>query len=320
MTDSPILIVGTQRSGTTLLGQILTAHSRLYILNEFYAIYPILAASRPDRDAFFAEVENHLKLKAEDFAPADAQNLSLVELFHRAMQCVAQREGKQRWGIKDPGLNPWLNQAVTWFPQAKWVMIYRDPRAVCASYLKRKWNVANTYHGACLWRDQVQAEEALANQQGENAYELRYEDLLSDSHKALEEVCQLLGESYEERMLEFYSQKPDFELHAGNVNVQKPLDPSQAHKWRKQLTPYQIGMIETITSQQMARHGYQAEAKPVTVGLLRRKFYHLHQSVMTTYWWQRRTQFYGVKKRLASLLPPPLRPTVKQPAELVDIN
>ena len=55
----PFFIVGTQRSGTTLLFQMLNTHPELYVSNEFWGVYPYINEEAND----LRELQNMLILR-----------------------------------------------------------------------------------------------------------------------------------------------------------------------------------------------------------------------------------------------------------------
>jgi hypothetical protein len=155
------------------------------------------------------------------------------------------------------------------WPRARFIHLVRDARDVCASWLRLGW-VGNAWAGAREW----QAGERLwdrvaASLPPEQRHELRFEDLLAAPRAELERLCRFLRVPFAEAMLE-YPRDTTYE----------PLDPSQAGKWRSQLSARAIRQIEAGAGELLERRGYvRSRLPPLRVGALRRRLLALEDRV-----------------------------------------
>lgn len=297
----PFFIVGTQRSGTTLLLQMLNAHSRLYVFNEFFHLDRLIAEHVEDPAALTSYLEERLHLQ-KPYATGEALPEDAFGHLEMAFAAKLDEIEKQRWAIKDPRMTYFCEEFHRRCPEARFVFIIRDARAVVSSYLGRKMNVANVYTGARLWKSEVLRQRAFTDAHPEVSRWLSFESLLRDPDKELREICDFLEEPFEAGMLEFFKKTPDINLHRGNINITRPLQADIADKWRSKLTPRQIGLVDSLADPVLAEHGYEPSGRTVRVSWPEAVFYRIHQEVMTTYWWQQRSGWQGVRKPFTKLL------------------
>ena len=133
--QQPIFIIGTQRSGTTLLTRMLSAHPGLFIQNEMgtYGVF--------DKPYTTEALHGRITGRLRDRYSIDVNSL--------------ESEGVL-WGWKDPMLTPHLDELAEHYPGSKFIVIIRDPRAVVASYIDNAWGLGTTpYTGALRWHDEV---------------------------------------------------------------------------------------------------------------------------------------------------------------------
>ena len=145
---SPIFLIGTGRSGTTLLRQILNAHPRIYLTNEafFYTYERFTPKSLSTSqwlerffDTFsFAWLQIHPD-EVRDALPGDLPRARISEAFQAIMKITAAHHGKVRYGEKSPLNSSNLKQIFRDFPDARVVYIMRDPRATAVSYTRMPW-------------------------------------------------------------------------------------------------------------------------------------------------------------------------------------
>ena len=109
-----IFIVGTQRSGTTLLCRMLTAHPNIFIKNEL---------SDPCR------IFSVKKSKEEVIHDID---IEIQNSYHENLKNFLKRIDKKVWGLKDPKLTYCLDDLESYFPNAKFLP-FATPRFSGAS-------------------------------------------------------------------------------------------------------------------------------------------------------------------------------------------
>lgn len=122
---SPVFLIGTQRSGTTLLCRMLTAHPDVFVKNEL----PVRSVFT--KDATREDIERNISHFVKKQYGDDIAGL-------------LQRERKKIWGLKDPELTHYLDPLKQFLPEARFIVITRDPRAVVNSYIENKWGLAPT--------------------------------------------------------------------------------------------------------------------------------------------------------------------------------
>ena len=155
--NGPIFIVGTPRSGTTLLASMLSAHSRMACGPEthfFSKLTPqiereiIKPKNWPDAAInYIASLEvngekvhrlfnislNEIKQFLDECQPSISS--ALESLTHQ----FATKNMKKRWIEKTPMHLMYLASILSFFPNAKLIRIVRDPRDVALSLQKVAW-------------------------------------------------------------------------------------------------------------------------------------------------------------------------------------
>ena len=153
---SPIFVVGSARSGTTLLQLMLNAHSEISLAGELhffdqilklkkivpalatpaeierlFSLIPRLPAFRYLKDS--QQVLERTLARMKQTAGADYEILYLY-----LMETYAVARGARRFGEKLTTLR-YVEELVEIFPDCKMVHIVRDPRACVASRIKTPW-------------------------------------------------------------------------------------------------------------------------------------------------------------------------------------
>lgn len=260
--SSPVFLLGTQRSGTTLLCRMLSAHPEVFIKNEV----PVRSVFTPsaDRDAIVAAIDHYVQ---RDYGMTIAALLAA--------------EDKSVWGLKDPELTGYLDALEQFLPEARFIVIVRDPRAVVRSYMENAWGLGtNAYTGALRWRREVEAQLAFAKRHTGQVLVVCYESLVAAPEDTLRAVCAHIGVSYSEKMLGYAEGKAYVEQKRESRHTFKAPDPALATQWQSGLKRHETKIINTVCAELMDQLGYARldvyQGLPAWV----RGYYHLHQKVI----------------------------------------
>jgi hypothetical protein len=261
--DRPIFIIGSGRSGTTLLRNMLNAHPRIHIAFEphFYWYRSLFRKRRPAHeflDYYFHTP--HFRWQGVDPArvvaqlPVDLKRDDLGLAFAAVMRERAARYGRVRFGDKTPAHAASLAQIFADFPDARAIHIVRDPRAAAASLARMPWAPASLMVNASY----LDIERKQVARFRDRMLCLRLEDLLADPRATMQQVLAFVDEPWHDAVLDHERHIPDRDdvppypwlaRASGARELDGARDPGS-------LTPIQVRMIEAITKRVMQQAGY----------------------------------------------------------------
>jgi hypothetical protein len=285
-------IVGSPRSGTTLLRFMLDAHPELAIPPEtgflrfarelegegqgeeirgkLFALVVSFPPSAPAWEDFgISSEELRKRLEALDpFTVADG-----VRLFYRM---YAERFDKPRWGDKTPlhcREMPWIEELL---PEAHFIHLVRDGRDASLS-LRRTWFSpgSDVETLARYWLENVEA----AREGGaavRHFLEVRYEDLVAKPEPVLRRICDFLDLAYRDEMLR-YPERAALRLaeHRGRQRADGSILLSQEERlrqqsltrqspvgsrvgvWEREMGEEEVRRFEAIAGERLAAYGYR---------------------------------------------------------------
>lgn len=282
--NSPIFIIGCDRSGTTLLRLMLNQSPVLYIPPETRFI-KALEANKAIYGDFSQSYQRHFFIRdlqtnkatsktftfpvfdltveeaataIEKVAPTDFTGASQA-----IFQASAGKKNKQRWGDKTPHQVQDITILAQLFSTAQFVHIIRDGRDVAMSMVKAGWLDGNILNIADYWQKQVKA-GIIAGKSLENSpdryYEITYEDLLQSPEASLKALCAWLNLEYTPQMLQYYrnanANLPTEHNSLFQLN-QKPLDASRAYAWKQKLSQQDRADFESVGGDLLQELGYE---------------------------------------------------------------
>ena len=267
----PFFIIGSPRSGTTLLRFMLSSHSRLAVPDET-GFLPFLDCD-PQRLLDAAEMEEVLRRIGrlnrfwQDLVPD-------VAAFHAALpeprlpylldalyrqQCLPKRAA--RWGDKTPLYVRYIPQLLAIFPAAQFVHVVRDGRDASLS-AREKWGhnqrYMDIYYLMRGWQRTMQAgQAAAASLPARQFYTLRYEALAADPQMALRGVADFLGEPFEPAMLahEALARQVGGGIDA-HVEVQSAVHGRSVNRWQREMTPFEKRLADDVLGDTLLAWGY----------------------------------------------------------------
>jgi hypothetical protein len=178
---------------------------------------------------------------------------SLVAAFGKA----SGKPDADVWIDHTPGNIRFVQTLLRSFPDARFVNIVRDGRAVTASVLPLDWGPNDVFESAYHWSAQVAAGLAAATHFGpEVVHTVRYEDLVKDPATVLSGICAFAGMDFDEAMVGSRDYRlRGYERGQQDLVLQSP-DLSRIDGWRQQLTAHQVRDFEWITGELLGYLGY----------------------------------------------------------------
>ena len=190
---TPIFVIGSPRSGTTLLRLILDSHPHISCGEETHFLRDLEAV-----------VGRNWDLVATYGLSREWWIEHLRGLYDTFQAEVLARDGKSRWAEKDPTYTLHLPFIEELFPSAVYIHLLRDGHDVVASFRDR-WGYKSAARAARTeWARYVHAARALGRRLPPARFlELRYEQLVTDPEAQGQRLFEFLGEPWDPSVLEF---------------------------------------------------------------------------------------------------------------------
>jgi len=263
MADAPaIFIIGTGRSGTTLLRLMLSAHPNIYIAHEasFYVWESLFPKSKSATEflRFFVQTFSFRWL---DLDPrqvfGDLPNPLPRERVHEAhtalLKAKAARYGRTRYGDKTPAHAGHIKRLYADYPDAKIIHIVRDPRAVVRSMQRMPWASAAVTANAMFC--EVERKQVAPYQS--DMHQLRLEDLIANPEQVMRGVLDFVGEPWDDAVLDHAAHIPDHKdmpplpwLTPATGRIRRGPDD------RPQLSAVQLRLVESLNKNSMREYAY----------------------------------------------------------------
>ena len=268
----PVFIMGCPRSGTTMIASQLGVHSDVMVLPElpFFPNILLCAQKRLPGGETYQHLVNHPKfgtinitLNRDHFI--DAWNdgagwktvLSMIfEEYYTKNGSLSALNRKLFWVEHYPSNVQYFFLYLKFFPNAKFIHLVRDPRAIYSSMKPLpRWPIGEPLRLVRTWLHFVSKANALGSYRPDIVMEMRYEDYIRDS-SGLRRICDYLGIEFEQPMLEGGGIiLPEFTRDQHRLTMRRS-DPGQAEAWRTKINPREADVIAALCFEWMVRYGY----------------------------------------------------------------
>lgn len=286
--DNPIFVIGTPRSGTTLTARILDRHSRIFMPGETH-YFDDIYSRRHEIGEFQSSgarskvLERLLTLYERYNEPPDQRRINHLfantaarnalitpkdnycAVLSRFMEIQMAHEGKARWGNNAPRDVFNIKDVLQCYPKAKIIVCVRDVRDFLVSY-KNKWKITSTanterlkalYHPvitSLLWKSSMRQIPIIKSVvAAQNLMVLRYEYLVQNPHRAVQEICAFVDEDYEPDMLNVDTHNSSVQL--GGTGIFS----SSIGTWRSTLSHEEAFIAQRLNRKELHDLGYAAE-------------------------------------------------------------
>lgn len=259
----PVFIAGCGRSGTSLLRTLIDAHPDVYIPSESLFIPDYLRhGDRLPRRLlrFLLFHEPQLRCWYEGPPELGSNTAVTIEQAHRIM---AGRRGASLWGQKTPRFVRCRELLDACLGPLRWILLYRDPRGVCASMRLSGQHTHSVSRACTRWqRDNREIVELVSDPARcpDNVLLVKYEELIQRYEDTLARVFRFLGlppvsiDQLVENARPVFFPGSGFEINTVRDGVLP--DPRRIEDWQSVLRPAEIAYIESACALEMEVLGY----------------------------------------------------------------
>ncbi|HKI31473.1 MAG TPA: sulfotransferase [Gemmataceae bacterium] len=308
-------ILGCPRSGTTMVQQALNRHSQIVIPPETKFFFSFLGHSRARQLRHLERLDADLGIRL----PRPAARVSSAEegrAFYDEMarQYVGRlgNRGVAWFGEKTPEHTGRLPCVRGLFPDAKFVVLYRDGRDVALSLTKVPWMSPHLYVNFLVWLyyDRV-VRDAKAAPSPDFLF-VRYEDVVAAPRRELGQVLRFLGLPSEPAVAEGWGNRegiPEREYPWKGRALEK-ITTDRVGLFRRELSADQVGVLERLGAHALSPLGYELLTdgkRPLPRGFLLDLSLGLSKLVYRLPW------HLLLKELLARWCQPPVRAVVPAP-------
>jgi hypothetical protein len=277
---SPFFIVGSQRSGSTLMRLLLNAHSKIAIPEEGTFWMPLLkrAARRHSsgiitqgqlgRYLKYIESNNQFRLwgiDAEEVLKRIRETrkyCTVPQLISEFYEYYAEQQDKFRWGDKTPSFFRMIPVLAGLYPDARFVHVVRDGRDVYLSWRKMDSSRKNLSVAALEWVYKVKTvQKGFMRLTPERQFSVRYEDLVTNPKRWLGLTCDFLGIDYEPQMLDFWKTSDQFIGSHHSRLIFRPVTSVSVRKWEDELSGKELAKFEFFAGSALKLFKYELSGK-----------------------------------------------------------
>jgi len=260
----PIFIGGCERSGTTMLGALIGGHDDCLTTPASQFLTDTArgygeGVQANDLKEILLRIGSHRQFRNWSMSLPELRNeQTFSDLYSTLFQAyAAERKPEARFWVSHSPANirhgPSLSRL---FPDAKFVHIVRDGRAVAASLKKLPAGRGTMRELALTWSERLSHGLALEHALGQDrVLRVKYEDLLNDTNLELGKIVSFIGIDYQDKMV----LGDGFRVggQGGHALVGKAPLLSRGGAWKEELSSREIELFEFYSAELLELLGFQ---------------------------------------------------------------
>ncbi|MBU1690130.1 MAG: sulfotransferase [Gammaproteobacteria bacterium] len=263
-----VFLVGSERSGSTLLRLMLDHHPDIaFNLESEYLVSQISDdGSFPDIGDYCEFLRNDRVFQHSHFEIKE--NLDFVAMTNDFLEQKRIRDGK---AIVGATIHFQFNKIGRIWPKAKYIYLLRDGRDVANSIVGMGW-AGNAYVAADSWLETEMEWEQYRETLPDGSWiELRYRDLVRNPTEQLTRICNFLGVEYSDRMFDYIK-----------GSSYEPLNPGLIEQWKRKTSKKMLQRIEEKIGDRLLLRGYELSGHPrVVLSSIEKRWLYLHSKLGT---------------------------------------
>jgi len=289
----PIILGGCGSSGTTLLKTMFDAHKNIACGQEI-AVFdrPLFYQTRVEdlyrmyKNQDFREINPgqifpmHTKFGSNFglFIPNQSKayhNYATIDKIFQMSRDLrhfvnlffsnwADAQGKKRWAEKTPNNIYCIDRIFEFMPDAKFIHVIRDGRDVALSLVEAR--DFNTASAVFRWLSAVEA--GIRHRGNPRYYEVKYEDLITDTENTLKKLMDFLDEEYDPGMMNYTEKGKKNPLKYGTT----PIYTNKIGKWKRtSLDPTFLEIFDLTMKDMLEKLDYEPTTLKSTKSLSLKK-------------------------------------------------
>lgn len=262
---SPIFIIGSGRSGTTMIGEILTqlgvgksfeGHVVCILSKKFGN--ETLTKKNTEKAIKLLNSHHAIRVRGATLKISEINSpFSVRKILEASFTKVAKNSGHNNWIEKTPFYIDDIKAVLAIFPDAKFIWCIRDGRDVALSVFKKSWGANNIYVAAKLWAKKNNQHNVSQLIQNENLLRIYYEQFLSAPKKEIVKIVKFVNKGAP--------------ANEDSIKFELPILQNNTSKWIGALSAHQKLMFETAAFDVLRQHSYTTinETQPTINSLIK---------------------------------------------------
>ncbi len=303
---STIFVMGCPRSGTTLVSQLLSTHSKISLYHESF-LYHIFASELK----YYGRInnKNNLRRLCTDvcetlskqgreltdgslFIPSPTEvydgirESSFNGIVDSVFRNYATQQGKRRGGDKTPGNFDYLSQIIKNHPASPILYLMRDPRDTILS--NRRLFGTSIDQGVTLWGRAFQSLQDCRD----GVLTIRYETLVDDPNTTVPRIFAAINEDFQAQTMDFFKSIPrSFRSKGDKIGLLDQAISSSSIGNYESMPVEDIQNIERACAAGMDAYGYERLyfREPATAFKIRQE----SRRTKSIAWYVERLSYYG---------------------------
>jgi len=239
--ENIVFVISLPRSGSTLLQKILASNKMVYSTGEPWLLLPILYSNfyniftlpgnekydsswaKKPIDSFFSEITDFDHIFKESGA----------SFYQSAVNSILKDKNKSFFVDKTPRYYFIIDSIIKYFPNAKIILLYRDPLdilySIISTWLKTELPLLINYK----YDITVGLDELNKGWISKNILNVHYEELITNTQSTIKDICSFIGIEFEERMIEYEKiRKINYNIGDFNNLSKDSISSSSVSKWK----------------------------------------------------------------------------------------
>ena len=276
MSQRMFFVIGSPRSGTTMLMRMLNVHPDIYTRPEPHLMTPLANlgyyayVDKATYDPF--QAHQSVRHYVDDLPGGEADYLDALRGYTDTLYGrMLDKAGKRFFLDKTPAYAleaPFLKKV---YPDARYVVLTRHPFAIFSSFAKSffddDWEAAHAFNPV-VERYVPAIAKFIRDHADGGYYWVKYEDLVQSPEEHCRAMCAYADMDYTPDMIEYGQKKVDGKGLGDPTGVAKDNKPNTAsvHKWAKQVAGNDAriqllqGMVDRLSDEDLATWGYTRES------------------------------------------------------------